>query len=123
MPNDKDILLLDNDERVETSFKACSCTYQVFDVGAYKSEPKKWISCFQDVQMVIYMINISEYNELSRDSTMNRLEESLILFNTVKDLLRSPDITIFLILSGVTRFEECLLTSPLQMCFKDYEGK
>jgi hypothetical protein len=58
------------------------CRYlvcRVFDVGGQRSERKKWIHCFEDVNAIIFIAAISEYDEvLFEDET------------TVRNSIKSP---------------------------------
>ena len=45
--------------------------YSVFDVGGQRSERRKWIHCFDNVQAMIFITAISEYDQiLEEDETM-----------------------------------------------------
>ncbi|VDM82414.1 unnamed protein product [Strongylus vulgaris] len=37
---------------------------RVFDVGGQRSERKKWIHCFEDVNAIIFIAAVSEYDEV-----------------------------------------------------------
>lgn len=56
---------------------ACKSTFtnvsSVFDVGGQRSERKKWIHCFEDVNAIIFISAISEYDQvLYEDETTVR---------------------------------------------------
>ena len=54
------------------------------DVGGQRTERKKWIHCFEDVLLIMFLAAISEYDQvLEEDHNQNRLEESLNLFGTI----------------------------------------
>ena len=54
------------------------------DVGGQRSERKKWIHCFEDVLMIMFLTAISEYDQMLEENILvNRLEESLNLFETI----------------------------------------
>ena len=54
------------------------------DVGGQRTERKKWIHCFDDVLLVMFLAAISEYDQvLEEDEKTNRLTESLTLFGTI----------------------------------------
>lgn len=56
----------------------------LFDVGGQRSERKKWIHCFEAVTSIIFCVAISEYDQvLLEDGTQNRLEESIVLFDSI----------------------------------------
>eukprot|EP00475_Leptophrys_vorax_P006813 TRINITY_DN14258_c0_g1_i1.p1 TRINITY_DN14258_c0_g1~~TRINITY_DN14258_c0_g1_i1.p1 ORF type:complete len:351 (-),score=93.44 TRINITY_DN14258_c0_g1_i1:7-1059(-) len=53
----------------------------VCDVGGERNERKKWIHCFDDVDVVIYPCAISEYNRtLFEDEKTNRIAEHVDVF-------------------------------------------
>jgi hypothetical protein len=53
-------------------------------VGGQRSERKKWIHCFSDVLLLIFLTAVSEYDQmLAEDETTNRMEESLGLFRLI----------------------------------------
>jgi len=37
-------------------------SYRVFDVGGQRTERRKWIHCFDDVNAIIFIIAISEFD-------------------------------------------------------------
>lgn len=52
--------------------------FRVFDVGGQRSERKKWIHCFEDVNSIIFIAALSEYDEvLFEDETTVRLNKRL----------------------------------------------
>ena len=45
-------------------------TFSVFDVGGQRSERKKWIYCFDNVNAIIFVASLSEYDQvLEEDET------------------------------------------------------
>jgi hypothetical protein len=36
----------------------------VFDVGGQRSERKKWIHCFENINALIFIVAVSEYDQL-----------------------------------------------------------
>lgn len=36
----------------------------MFDVGGQRSERKKWIHCFENVTSIIFLVAISEYDQV-----------------------------------------------------------
>ena len=44
--------------------------FRVFDVGGQRSQRKKWIHCFDDARAVIFVVAMSEYDQvLLEDNT------------------------------------------------------
>jgi hypothetical protein len=40
-----------------------SLTYRMFDVGGQRSERKKWIHCFENVNCLLFLVAISGYDQ------------------------------------------------------------
>lgn len=38
-------------------------TYRMFDVGGQRSERKKWIHCFENVNCLLFLVAISGYDQ------------------------------------------------------------
>ena len=70
---------------IEYTFKnAENREFIMVDVGGQRSERKKWIHCFEDVLMIMFLTAISEYDQMLEENILvNRLEESLNLFETI----------------------------------------
>ena len=47
----------------ETQFALDHLTYRMFDVGGQRSERKKWIHCFDNVQVVLFLAAIGGYDQ------------------------------------------------------------
>lgn len=68
--------------RSNTNIRAYSI--HMFDVGGQRSERKKWIHCFEGVTSIIFCTALSEYDQmLLEEKTINRMEESLVLFEDI----------------------------------------
>jgi guanine nucleotide-binding protein G(o) subunit alpha len=50
--------------------------FRVFDVGGQRSERKKWIHCFEDVTAIIFIVALSEYDQVggARAGTTHRAD-------------------------------------------------
>lgn len=58
--------------------------FRMIDVGGQRSERRKWIHCFEHVTSIIFIVASSEYDQhLVEDANMNRMEESVALFQTI----------------------------------------
>ena len=100
-PNEQDVLQsrVQTTGMVETTFKSGNITYQLFDVGGQRSERRKWLHCFDDVEAVLFVVALSGYDmTLTEDGTTNRMEESLNLFQAicVNKFFDSSSIVLFL---------------------------
>lgn len=66
---------------LETIIEMEKTPFRIVDVGGQRSERRKWMSCFEDVTAIIFIIAISEYDlTLNEDETTNRLHESFAVF-------------------------------------------
>lgn len=65
IPNDQDILRsrFKTSGIVETSFELGNYTCRMFDVGGQRSERKKWIHCFENVNCLLFLVAISGYDQ------------------------------------------------------------
>jgi guanine nucleotide-binding protein G(o) subunit alpha len=55
---------------VEINFLLKDMNFRVFDVGGQRSERKKWIHCFEDVTAIIFIVAMSEYDQVSSLSSL-----------------------------------------------------
>jgi GTPase SAR1 family protein len=59
-------------------------SFELVDVGGMRNARRKWIHVFDDVDVVVFVIAVSEYDEvLAEDSNTNRLEEALALWDQI----------------------------------------
>jgi guanine nucleotide-binding protein G(o) subunit alpha len=66
MPTTQDILRtrVKTTGIVEINFSLKDLNFRVFDVGGQRSERKKWIHCFEDVTAIIFIVGMSEYDQV-----------------------------------------------------------
>ncbi|CAB0039577.1 unnamed protein product [Trichogramma brassicae] len=108
---------------VETRFSFKGLQFKMFDVGGQRSERKKWIHCFEDVTAIIFCVALSEYDlVLAEDEEMNRMIESMKLFESICNSKWFVDTSIILFLNKKDIFEEKITRSPLKICFPEYNG-
>lgn len=125
LPTNQDVLR----SRVKTTgvvteiFTLGELTYYMYDVGGQRSERKKWIHCFENVTTILFLVAISEYDQLLfEDETVNRMQEALTLFDSICNSRWFVKTSIILFLNKIDRFKEKLLVSPMKNYFPDYEG-
>jgi guanine nucleotide-binding protein subunit alpha len=125
VPNDQDVLRsrVKTTGITETTFIIGDLTYRMFDVGGQRSERKKWIHCFENVTTILFLVAISEYDQLLfEDETVNRMQEALTLFDSICNSRWFVKTSIILFLNKIDRFKEKLPVSPMKNYFPDYEG-
>lgn len=104
-------------------FLMAGTNVHMFDVGGQRSERKKWIHCFDNVQLIIFCVALSEYDQvLLEESSQNRLEESLTLFDSVVNSRWFARTSVVLFLNKIDIFANKLPYSPLEDHFTDYNG-
>jgi guanine nucleotide-binding protein subunit alpha len=66
LPTDQDILRsrVKTTGITETMFRVGELTYKLFDVGGQRSERKKWIHCFENVTALVFLVSLSEYDQM-----------------------------------------------------------
>ncbi|KAJ1109298.1 hypothetical protein NDU88_006660, partial [Pleurodeles waltl] len=108
---------------VETHFTFKDLHFKMFDVGGQRSERKKWIHCFEGVTAIIFCVALSAYDlVLAEDEEMNRMHESMKLFDSICNNKWFTDTSIILFLNKKDLFEEKINHSPLTICFPEYTG-
>lgn len=125
IPNNEDVLRtrVKSTGITETCFTIGDLTHRVFDLGGQRSERRKWIHCFEDVQVVMFVVAISEYDQmLFEDGTVKRMEESLILFDSICNsqwFIGRPTILFF---NKIDILKVKLEANPLVHYYPDFEG-
>lgn len=107
----------------EATFKFGEDYYKVMDVGGQRSERTKWKSCFDCVTSVLYVAGLSEYDQVLRENEqVNRLVESLHLFEDVtnSDIFKKASIILFL--NKTDLFEKKLKIVPLSQYYPSFQG-
>jgi guanine nucleotide-binding protein G(i) subunit alpha len=125
MPTDQDILRsrVKTTGITETTFKVGELTYRLFDVGGQRSERKKWIHCFENVTALVFLVSLSEYDQmLYEDESVNRMQEALTLFDSICNSRWFVKTSMILFLNKIDLFAEKLPRSPLGDYFPDYNG-
>ncbi|KTW29418.1 guanine nucleotide-binding protein subunit alpha [Pneumocystis carinii B80] len=125
LPTDQDVLRsrVKTTGITETTFIIGDVIYRMFDVGGQRSERKKWIHCFENVTTIIFLVAISEYDQLLlEDETVNRMHEALTLFDSICNSRWFIKTSIILFLNKIDIFREKLSVSPMKNYFSDYTG-
>lgn len=97
----------------------------MYDVGGQRSQRRKWVYCFEDVRAVLFVVALSGYDmTLLEDQTVNRLEESLNLFEQIVNNRWFKEASFVLFLNKLDLFREKIMCSSrhLKLFFSDYKG-
>eukprot|EP00298_Acanthocystis_sp_HF-20_P029794 c8722_g1_i1.p1 GENE.c8722_g1_i1~~c8722_g1_i1.p1 ORF type:complete len:352 (-),score=90.29 c8722_g1_i1:99-1154(-) len=125
MPSDQDILRtrVRTSGIVETSFEIEGNTFKLFDVGGQRNERRKWIHCFDNVQAVLFVVAMSEYDQfLYEDETQNRIAEAMTLFGEICNSKFFEHTAMILFLNKCDLFLEKIKSVDMTVCFPDYTG-
>ena len=72
--------------------------FKMYDISGQRNERKKWIHCFENVTAVMFVADISCYDErLLKDESQNRMVEALSLFEETVKYVASNSAYILLI--------------------------
>lgn len=108
---------------IEYVFDVEKVVFRMVDVGGQRSERKKWIHCFEYVTSIMFLAALSEYDQVLIESdSVNRMEESMALFQTI---LHSPwfdSSSVMLFLNKVDLLNEKIKYSHLVDYFPKYYG-
>jgi len=125
VPSDEDILRV----RVRTTgitefeFIIDSNRFRMIDVGGQRNERKKWIHCFDNVTAVLFVADMSAYDQvLFEDDKCGRLEEALNLFENICNSRWFKQTSIILFLNKFDLFQEKIRLAPLSNAFQEYKG-
>jgi len=107
----------------EIQFNVEDVRFKMVDVGGQRSERKKWIHCFQEVTALIFCVSMSEYDlKLYEDETVNRMHESMMLFEEICNCQWFSDTAIILFLNKSDIFNEKIQRVDMKVCFPEYTG-
>merc|ERR1712228_734871 len=126
VPTKKDILNIRNRTTgiIEKKFVIQKCGFHIFDVGGQKSERKKWIKCFNDVNAIVFVVALSSFDHMMfEDDNKNCMDDALELFDktiNMTDFQRTP---VILFLNKRDLFEKKIKEVPITACpiFEDYD--
>ncbi|XP_077337464.1 guanine nucleotide-binding protein G(t) subunit alpha-2 isoform X1 [Lithobates pipiens] len=125
VPNEQDVLRsrVKTTGIIESQFSCQDLHFRMFDVGGQRSERKKWIHCFEGVTCIIFCGALSAYDMvLVEDEEVNRMHESLHLFNSICNHKFFAATSIVLFLNKKDLFEQKIKKVHLSICFPDYDG-
>jgi GTPase SAR1 family protein len=107
----------------EVHFDIKDREFVIVDVGGQRSERRKWIHCFDNVNAIIYLASLDEYDmRLEEDNRTNCLEESLQLFSEISgsQFFTEKEMAWILFLNKTDLLEEKIKTKPLNVFYKEF---
>lgn len=108
---------------IEYPFDLDTIIFRMVDVGGQRSERRKWIHCFENVTSIMFLVALSEFDQLLFESeNENRMEESKALFKTIITYPWFQQSSIILFLNKTDLLEEKIQKSNLADYFPDFDG-
>jgi len=108
---------------IEYPFDLDSIIFRMVDVGGQRSERRKWIHCFENVTSIMFLVALSEYDQVLVESdNENRMEESKALFRTIITYPWFQNSSVILFLNKKDLLEEKILYSHLVDYFPEFDG-
>uniref|UniRef100_A0A8C1VVY6 Guanine nucleotide-binding protein subunit alpha n=1 Tax=Cyprinus carpio TaxID=7962 RepID=A0A8C1VVY6_CYPCA len=108
---------------IEYIFDLQTVIFRMVDVGGQKSERRKWIHCFENVTSIIFLVALSEYDQVLYEcANENRMEESKALFKTIISYPWFQESSIILFLNKTDILKEKISKSHLVDYFPQYRG-
>jgi GTPase SAR1 family protein len=106
---------------LETDIQHKGAVLRFVDVGGQRSERNKWIHCFEGVTAILFVVAVSEFDQLLyEDDKTNRIDEALKVFEETinSQWLRNTPVILFFNKRDV--LAEKLKTVKLKNFFKNY---
>ncbi|KAH8400885.1 hypothetical protein KR009_001633 [Drosophila setifemur] len=146
LPTEQDILRarVPTTGILEYPFDLDGIVFRMVDVGGQRSERRKWIHCFENVTSIIFLVALSEYDQILFESDnevcnrrvfsltahqltnyfplQNRMEESKALFRTIITYPWFQNSSVILFLNKKDLLEEKIMYSHLVDYFPEYDG-
>jgi len=92
---------------VDRTFESGDNKFRILDVGGQRSERRKWAHCFSEVNALIFVVAISEYDQcLREDNSTRRLDESLKVYEDTINNKYFKDKVIILCFNKMDIFEK-----------------
>ncbi|GAA5934777.1 guanine nucleotide-binding protein subunit alpha [Sporobolomyces koalae] len=125
LPSDQDILRsrVKSVGVAETNLDINGMRLRLVDVGGQRSERKKWQNCFENVEVLLFLISISEYNQvLYEDETVTRFSEATTLWSSIANSRWFLKTNVILFLNKIDLFQAKLAAYPLSEHVPEYRG-
>ncbi|KAG7242859.1 hypothetical protein INR49_018114 [Caranx melampygus] len=110
---------------IETQFQVNETIFRLYDVGGQRSERRKWLSCFDCIQVVLFVVALSSYDmTLMEDPSVNRLQESIELFTSICNNTVFNRTSLILFMNKTDLFREKIILSGRHLRFylPSYKG-
>ncbi|KAL9642362.1 hypothetical protein ABK040_007360 [Willaertia magna] len=109
---------------IEQEFVYNNQPFTLIDVGGQRNERRKWLHQFQNVDAILYVCSLSEFDQSCyEDNTTNRMKESLELFSNYIASKHFEGVAVYLLFNKQDIFENKIKKGrSLKNTFPDYDG-
>ncbi|KAJ3437396.1 guanine nucleotide-binding protein g(o) subunit alpha [Anaeramoeba flamelloides] len=125
-PTNEDIVLfrIPTTGIVKINFHSQDTKWEIIDVGGQRSERRKWIHHFQDVNLVFFIIAINEFNKkLDEDQTINRMNESITLCKNILNNKYFKKTDCSLVFTKTDLLKRSLQKTEFKRYYSKYDGE
>lgn len=123
LPSTQDILHCRKSTRAITEYRVMinKVPFRFVDVGGQRSQRQKWFQCFSCVTSIIFLVSSSEYDQvLLEDCRTNRIDESLVIFETIVNHKAFAEVSFILFLNKTDLLKEKL--QLIEAAMQEYES-
>ncbi|KAE9555493.1 hypothetical protein FO519_001261 [Halicephalobus sp. NKZ332] len=107
----------------EIEFRYKDMDFSLVDVGGQRTERRKWLNFFDNVQMLLFVAALSDYDLYeTEDPSQNRLTANRYIFKTIVQSSFFKNSAIVLFLNKYDTFQEKIVYSPLSRFYPEYKG-
>ncbi|XP_064641297.1 guanine nucleotide-binding protein subunit alpha-12-like isoform X2 [Lineus longissimus] len=108
---------------VEHNFDIKGVPFRFVDVGGQRSQRQKWYQCFEGVTSILFVTASSEYDQvLMEDRSVNRLTESVNIFETIVNNKCFQSASIILLLNKTDLLEQKIKDTTFKDYYPEFEG-
>ncbi|KAL9656801.1 hypothetical protein ABK040_004337 [Willaertia magna] len=98
-------------------------TLRLVDVGGQRNERKKWLHLFSEVNAIVFMISLSEFDLTCYEATdTKRLEESRTVLESIANNSLFQDTPFVLLFNKVDILEQKLQKKSFKNYFPEFQG-
>ena len=96
---------------------------ELIDVGGQRSERRKWMHFFDDIEVLLFCVSLNEYDTVLRDDpSTNSMQESLEVFESVINSAWFKSKSVVVFLNKVDLLQEKLMNSDIREYHADFSG-
>jgi signal recognition particle receptor subunit beta len=96
----------------------------IYDVSGLRQHRYQWAQFFDNCSCILFIVSLSSYDQnLDEDRTVNRMHDSIVLFEEICKNLLLKSASIVLFLNKKDLFKIKIKKVSMQRCFPEFKGK